>query len=65
MKRKYPNVVQCLACHKVLISNHRHDFNSCECPNKTFIDGGHDYLRYGGVDMKNIQILKLIKVRIK
>ncbi|UXO93850.1 hypothetical protein Pan2_31 [Pseudanabaena phage Pan2] len=27
-------------------SVHRHDFRVCPCGN-AFIDGGHDYLRYG------------------
>lgn len=61
--RKYPNVIQCLACKKVLVSNYRHDFNSCGCPNDTFIDGGYDYLRCGGKDLKLIKVLKLVAVK--
>lgn len=58
---KYPGVIQCLECKKILVSFHRHDYKTCSCPNETMIDGGHDYLRYGGKDMKKIQILKIIK----
>lgn len=63
MKRKYPGVIQCLHCFKVLVSNHRHDFNGCGCFNDTFIDGGYDYLRCGGKDLTKIRVLKLSKVR--
>lgn len=30
---------------------HRHDYVVCECPNQTMVDGGRDYIRYGGKDM--------------
>ncbi len=60
----YPGVVECLQCNKVLVSFHRHDFKSCGCPNGTFVDGGTDYLRVGGVDLGKIQMLRIVK-RIK
>lgn len=60
-EKKYPNVIQCLRCRTVLVSNYRHDFQQCPCKNNAFIDGGYDYLRYGAADMKQIQILKLSK----
>ena len=50
--------VRCKKCAKILESVDRHDFVSCGCNNETFIDGGWDYLRYGGVDMKLVEILK-------
>jgi len=58
---KYPGIIKCLGCNKILVSFHRHDFKSCGCTNSTFVDGGYDYLRYGGKNMKKIQILKIIK----
>ncbi len=59
--RQYPNVIKCLGCGIVLVSNYRNDFKQCGCKNETFIDGGYDYLRCGGKDMKKIQVLKLRK----
>ena len=59
---KYPNILQCLQCKKILVSFDRHDYKTCGCPNDTMIDGGYDYLRYGGKDMSKIQILKIIKM---
>lgn len=60
MKRdKWPGCVQCLVCKEVLVSNSRHDFNQCWCDNDTFVDGGYDYLRYGGINMSKIRVLKL------
>ena len=38
--------VHCLSCDKIMYSKHRHDFVECDCG--TFVDGGRDYLRYGG-----------------
>jgi len=35
----------CLTCGYILISEHVHDFVSCDCGN--FIDGGLDYTRMG------------------
>lgn len=61
----YPNVIQCLECKTVLVSFHRHDFKKCGCSNKTFVDGGSDYLRCGGKDMSKIQYLKIIRQRLK
>lgn len=58
---KYPNVIQCLRCNMILVSFDRHDYKRCHCPNGTFVDGGYDYLRCGGVDMSMIQVLKITK----
>ncbi len=49
--------VKCLECGKILESKHRHDFVSCGCPNETFVDGGNDYLRCGGMDMDKIKVI--------
>jgi len=36
----------CGLCNESVISTHRHDFCQCSCGN-LFVDGGHDYQRYG------------------
>lgn len=41
----------CKKCGDVLVSRHRHDYVMCTCDNKTMLDGGTDYQRYGGVDL--------------
>jgi len=50
--------IKCLKCGKVLESLYRHDFRGCGCENKTFIDGGTDYTRLGGMDMEYIEIIE-------
>ncbi len=39
--------IKCLKCGDIIESMFRHDFRWCSCRN-IFIDGGNDYLRYGG-----------------
>ncbi len=39
--------IECLKCGDIIESMFRHDFRWCSCRN-IFIDGGNDYLRYGG-----------------
>lgn len=63
VKRKYPNVIQCLVCRKVLVSNYQHDYNGCGCSNETHIDGGYDYLRIVAKDIEKVAVLKLIKAK--
>jgi hypothetical protein len=60
---KYPNVVRCLRCKMILVSFDRHDYKTCHCPNKTMVDGGHDYLRCGGVDLNLVQVLRFTTAR--
>lgn len=60
---KYPGAVQCLECKKILVSFHRHDYKICACPNRTMVDGGQDYLRCGGMDLKKVQVLRISKAR--
>jgi len=50
--------VKCLVCNEILESKYRHDFIMCDCSNRTFVDGGDDYLRMGGVDMDKIEVIK-------
>ncbi len=49
--------VKCLECGKILESKYRHDFVGCGCPNATFVDGGNDYLRVGGMDLTKIEVI--------
>lgn len=48
--------VTCLECGEVLVSEHRHDYKTCSCPNETMIDGGNAYVRYGGKDLSKVEI---------
>lgn len=48
----------CLKCRTLLESKTRHDLAQCGCDNQSFIDGGSDYIRMGGVDMDAILILQ-------
>jgi hypothetical protein len=50
------NSVTCLECNETIVSYHRHDYKTCNCPNSAIVDGGLDYLRYGAMDMKKIKI---------
>lgn len=47
--------VTCLECGEVLVSKNRHDYKTCSCPNETMIDGGNDYVRYGGKDLSKVE----------
>lgn len=44
--------VTCPECKSEMYSRSRHDFHGCSCG--TFVDGGFDYLRYGGMDLTKI-----------
>lgn len=39
--------IRCLKCKDIIESKHVHDFKFCSCEN-IFIDGGNEYVRYGG-----------------
>lgn len=49
------NSVKCLNCGEVLVSYHRHDYKVCGCENGTSVDGGLDYIRYGGKDLSLVE----------
>lgn len=51
--------VHCLECDTVLYSLNRHHYHKCGCENETMVDGGRDYIRYGGKDMKKVRIVKI------
>lgn len=46
--------LKCLKCNTILESKYRWDFQSCKCSNQTFVDGGTDYLRFGGKELSKI-----------
>lgn len=51
------SAVKCLVCDKVIESQSVHDYKKCGCENETMIDGGLDYVRYGGKDMNKIELI--------
>lgn len=51
-------IIQCLSCGVTLESKHRHDFRRCDCNNRSFVDGGSDYTRIGGVDIELIKVIQ-------
>ena len=57
-KSKKPEIagVQCPKCDKRLFSWSVHDYKTCGCPNETMVDGGRDYLRYGGMELPEMVI---------
>lgn len=46
----------CRKCGEKLQSINRHDYTMCTCDNKTMLDGGTDYQRYGGVDLDQVDL---------
>ena len=46
--------LKCNQCQDIIESKHRHDYVRCRC-NSIFVDGGNDYLRYGG-DLNSILV---------
>jgi hypothetical protein len=56
MTRRFSSV-RCRACGMTLVSRHRHDFRQCACPQDTFVDGGSEYLRFGGQDLRMVEVL--------
>lgn len=44
--------IKCLKCNDIIKSYHVHDFKWCSCKN-IFIDGGDEYLRYGGKGLED------------
>jgi hypothetical protein len=49
------NIVKCAKCDDVIESQHRHDFVMCSC-GAIYTDGGHDYVRRGGILEDMIEI---------
>lgn len=49
--------VKRLNCGVILESKSIHDFQQCKCDNQTFVDGGNEYSRVGGMDLSLIEVL--------
>lgn len=49
------SAIRCKLCGDVVYSRARHDFRECTC-GSSFIDGGREYLRYGGSVEEIVQI---------
>lgn len=50
--------VKCPYCKEIIYSRARHDFRRCSCGN-IFVDGGKEYLKYGGENIENIKFFKI------
>ena len=48
--------IKCLCCNDTIESKSTHNLVSCKC-NNCYIDGGQDYLHFGGEDFCKILIL--------
>lgn len=46
--------VTCPKCNDEIYSRAHHDYHTCLC-GQTMVDGGFDYLRYGGADLSKIK----------
>ena len=52
--------IKCLLCNDIIESKYIHNLISCKC-NNCYIDGGQDYLHFGGKDFDKILIVKNTK----
>lgn len=48
--------IKCLLCRDIIESKNVHNLVSCKCEN-CYIDGGQDYLHFGGNDLSKILII--------
>lgn len=48
--------IKCLICDDIIESKSVHDLVSCKCAN-CYIDGGNEYLHFGGKDFSKILII--------
>ena len=61
-KKILRNIAKCLKCGDIIESTSGYDFVVCRCKS-CFIDGGTDYVRFGGVNtfsgwtVKDIELL--------
>lgn len=53
---RFQEGVHCKNCDEVIYSLHRHHFHYCSC-GEVFVDGGRDYLRWGGEAAVAIPVL--------
>jgi len=52
------NIVQCIDCKRILVSNTVHDFVDCPCG--SFTDGGNDYYRRAG-NLISLRVFKDVR----
>lgn len=57
-KDRIHNGVLCTHCKDVIVSLSGHDFVNCSC-GEAFIDGGKNYIRYGGGDLSKLKLVKV------
>lgn len=55
------NAAKCLACGVTVESKHRHDYQTCGCPNDVMVDGGFTYLRGGAVNPSLVENLCIVE----
>lgn len=48
--------ILCMSCCVEVESKSRHDYQSCRCPQGSFVDGGDEYTRAGGMDLSKIKM---------
>lgn len=58
-EERYQDAILCTNCQTVIYSINTHHFHSCGCEMKTFVDGGKDYTRSGGANLRNNVHVKL------
>ena len=56
IKKENAMKIKCLFCNDIIESKHIHDFVTCKC-DSCYVDGGQDYLHFGGKDFNKILIL--------
>ena len=49
-----PNLAVCKSCGQILHSKHVHDMVICDCPNQSSVDGGPEYKKRSGKDLRLI-----------
>lgn len=52
--------LHCLVCEDIIFSESVHDFKHCTCGH-CFVDGGHDYFRYGYYDKEYVETVYRLK----
>ncbi len=50
------NIIKCKVCGDIIESKSTHDYKVCKC-GACFVDGGKDYVRYGGKNLDDIELL--------
>ena len=48
--------IKCLICNDIIESKRRHNLVNCKCGN-CYVDGGQDYLHFGGKEFSEILII--------